>query len=924
MNKKLVVVVLIFSFYLSLSQSSCINYRFQKISSTEGNFTGTLDNSDYLGTRLSSISDLNGDGINELVAQSFGDDDGGVNTGALWIIFLDTNGIVYSQQKISDTYGNFNGSISSGCGFGTSIDDIGDLDNDGIPDLAVGAMYEDDGGLNKGALWILFMNANGTVKAEQKISETSGNFTGNLSPTSGFGGGVCNIGDFDGDGISDIVIGATRDDVGNGETGSIFLTYMNANGTVKSSIKITQGVNGFSGNLSPDDVFAVPQNIGDLNNDGINDIAVAAPFDDDGGNNCGALWILFMNANGTVQNHQKISNSTGFLDFTIAPETRLGYMQLDNLGDLDGDGNDEILISASGDDQDGTNRGSAYIFHLNSNGTVNYTERVNNLVSGFNSQLDNVDYFGHGVCSLGDLDNNGLTDFAVSANWDDDGGLNKGAIYVFFRDDCNSGSSCNTTAQFSTTDSIICVNSTLSFNNSSTGATSYEWLINGSSFSSNTNSMYLFDSAGTFQITLIANDGQCNDYDTLQINVKSLPEVTINNDTTICNFDTILLFVSGGNNYQWSPNINISCTNCPSPSVYPSFDQTYYVSITDSNNCTQNDSIHISITCCNGGLINPMSSFSISDTILCKNDSIKLINQSIASSNASYYWDFGNLASTQFSLLENPPSISYLQAGNYTVTLIVNDSCSNDTSTQDILIIQNPNAIAGNDTTLCEIEYLQLGTNSNPNYKYLWSPADGLSNDTVSNPISIAENTISYNLTVIDPSTGCIGVDNIKISIIDAPIAFAGNDTSIIQNGSIQLTGCCGNNIYNWEPKTFLSEPTVQNPISTPLDNIEYYLTVTNEYGCSSVDSIFIDIINNNTLIPNIFTPNNDNYNKTFEIHGITEPYSLTIYNRWGKQVYHQSDYKNDWDGEGLSDGVYFYKIDDGFDIFKGWVQIIR
>ncbi|MDC0241311.1 integrin alpha [Candidatus Nitrosopelagicus sp.] len=60
--------------------------------------------------------------------------------------------------------------------FGNEIIGIGDFDGDGIIDLAVGASEDDDGGKDKGAIYILFLNSDATVKSYQKISDTSGNF----------------------------------------------------------------------------------------------------------------------------------------------------------------------------------------------------------------------------------------------------------------------------------------------------------------------------------------------------------------------------------------------------------------------------------------------------------------------------------------------------------------------------------------------------------------------------------------------------------------------------------------------------------------------------------------------------------------------------------------------------------------------------
>lgn len=84
-------------------------------------------------------------------------------------------GAVESVQKISLTEGWTNASIylKAGDRFGAGVTSIGDLDGDGVDDLAVGASYDDDGDTNVGAVYILFMNTDGTVKSESKISSTT-------------------------------------------------------------------------------------------------------------------------------------------------------------------------------------------------------------------------------------------------------------------------------------------------------------------------------------------------------------------------------------------------------------------------------------------------------------------------------------------------------------------------------------------------------------------------------------------------------------------------------------------------------------------------------------------------------------------------------------------------------------------------------
>ena len=204
--------------------------QFQKISDTEGSFAGALDNSDNFGRSVASIGDLDGDGVTDLAVGANGDDDGGNSRGAVWILFMNSDGTVDSEQKISDTQGNFGGTLDNFDRFGISVASIGDLDGDGVPDLAVGADRDHDGGDFRGAVWILFMNNDGTVASEQKISDTAGNFGGALDNGDIFGGSVASIGDLDGDGVPDLAVGAQGDDDGgttnSSDRGAVWILFM--------------------------------------------------------------------------------------------------------------------------------------------------------------------------------------------------------------------------------------------------------------------------------------------------------------------------------------------------------------------------------------------------------------------------------------------------------------------------------------------------------------------------------------------------------------------------------------------------------------------------------------------------------------------------------------------------------------------------
>ena len=152
----------------------------QRITEGQGGFGATLDVSDIFGHGVANLGDVDGDGVTDIAVGVFGDDDGGFNTGAVWILFMNSDGTVKSEQKISETQGGLVGPLAPNAQFGLSLAGIGDLDGDTVPDLAVGNQSDDDGGTDRGAVWLLFLNSDGTVKSEQKISDTQGGFTGTL------------------------------------------------------------------------------------------------------------------------------------------------------------------------------------------------------------------------------------------------------------------------------------------------------------------------------------------------------------------------------------------------------------------------------------------------------------------------------------------------------------------------------------------------------------------------------------------------------------------------------------------------------------------------------------------------------------------------------------------------------------------------
>jgi len=406
---------------------------FQKISDTQGGLLAPLDDGDRFGRAVARVGDVDGDGVDDLAVGAVGDDDGGNNRGAVHVLFMRTDGTVKAEQKISDVEGGFGGVLDNGDELGWSLGALGDLDGDGVPDLAAGARTDDDGGPDRGAVWILFLAADGTVKAEQKISDVAGGFTGALDDGDNLGDAVTRLGDLDGDGLLEVAVGATGDDdgpPGAEAVGAVWILSLDASGTVQSQTKISATAGGLVGPLADGDRFGVAvADVGDLDGDGVVELAVGAHKD--GEPDRGAVWILFLDAGGAVVAERKIADGLGGFTGVIDPFDAFG-VSIDGLGDLDRDGVPDLIVGARNDDDGGNAHGAAWILFLAADGTVKAEQKISDTEGSFTGVLDDQEYFGRSVAGLGDLDRDGIPDAAATQHHDGDGGPLNGSCWVLF------------------------------------------------------------------------------------------------------------------------------------------------------------------------------------------------------------------------------------------------------------------------------------------------------------------------------------------------------------------------------------------------------------------------------------------------------------------------------------------------------------
>ena len=410
------IIVLVFSVKYSNAQVTTQwgPDGYVKIENNSGGLVANLQSGDRFSRDHDQAGDINGDGIIDLVVGARSDDDGAIDAGAVYILFMNTDGTVQSNQKISATEGGFTDTLDAGDFFGYGVAGIGDYDNDNIPDIAVTAI---------GRIYIIHLNNDGTVKSFVKNQNINSQ-------------GLSAIGDLNNDGRIDLVACQSTSNAGGTNRGAIqILFFDNTSNVINSStvtISSTQG--GFGTGLQDNDRFGGREvaMLGDIDNDGTKELAVGA-FMSDGGK--GAIWILSLdNTTFNVVSKLKITEGlNGFADTLTTganPNGTAGASfghALCKVGDLNGDGVPDLITGANQQ-----NEGWGYILYLNADKTVKTFTRINNTDGGFGLVLDSDERFSRSISFLGDLRGDGT----IAVNYGGGAG-GTGSLYLMFFKPCD-------------------------------------------------------------------------------------------------------------------------------------------------------------------------------------------------------------------------------------------------------------------------------------------------------------------------------------------------------------------------------------------------------------------------------------------------------------------------------------------------------
>jgi hypothetical protein len=392
---------------------------------------------DESGTSVSLAGDVNGDGIDDLIIGAPYATTGAQYSGATYVVFGNNQGLSHPFE-LSAVDGN-NGYVATGVAIfdfsGFSVSGAGDINNDGIDDVAVGAPSASPGDQEAGVSYVVY-GSNQGLPSPLSLGDLNGdngfaiNGVGNYSNS---GTSVSAGGDLNDDGIDDLVVGSPVSGAG-----TVYVVY-GEDQNLPHPFNLAGLVSGdgfkINGAAQGDSLGTSVSAAGDINGDGIDDLILGAPLAGPQGNNPGIAYVVFGNALGLPLslNLSGLQSSSGFAINGVNVGDELGT-SVSGAGDVNGDGIADLIVGAPKADPNGDDSGAAYVV-FGSNLGLTHPLALADLDGSNGFAMAGVsagDRLGWSVSYAGDINQDGIDDIVIGAALADPNGADSGAAYVLF------------------------------------------------------------------------------------------------------------------------------------------------------------------------------------------------------------------------------------------------------------------------------------------------------------------------------------------------------------------------------------------------------------------------------------------------------------------------------------------------------------
>lgn len=345
------------------------------------------------GYSAATAGDVNGDGYSDVVVGAPWYSNGESNEGRVYLYLGSPYGLSTSQSWTAE-------SNQAGAYFGRSVSTAGDVNGDGYADVIVGADQYDNGEADEGRAFLFLGSASGLAASPSWIAESD-----NASAHSGWS--VSTAGDVNGDGYSDVIVGAWG--YSNGETGEgkAYLYTGSASGLMALPSWMVEA------DLADASFGYSVSTAGDVNGDGFSDVLVGAPYYSGTGGN---LYLYLGSVSGLSVTPAQIINAG-------VANIRFAY-SVSTAGDVNGDGYSDVIVGAPSYSYGETEEGGAFLYLGSAAGLVGSPAWVSE-GNQINARL------GTSVSTAGDVNADGYSDVALGAHYYENGESREGKAYLY-------------------------------------------------------------------------------------------------------------------------------------------------------------------------------------------------------------------------------------------------------------------------------------------------------------------------------------------------------------------------------------------------------------------------------------------------------------------------------------------------------------
>jgi gliding motility-associated-like protein len=433
------------------------------------------------------------------------------------------------------------------------------------------------------------------------------------------------------------------------------------------------------------------------------------------------------------------------------------------------------------------------------------------------------------------------------------------------------------------------------------GATNYTWTP-ASSLNTANGSFVIASPDVTTNYTVIGEAATCTSSTIRQVGVTPLPIVTASSERTVlCKGQKTTINANGSGTYTWNPHFGMipSEYNSNFVTLSPTVSTTY--TIYGQNGPCFNHTVFPIIV-----KEYPILNLSTNVQKVCFGKSTSIF----AMGAETYSWAPNvNMQHLTHNMVTVTPSVST----NYTVMGINGTGSVACMMTKEIVIDVVPTITASATRTVGVCRGSSVKLSSGGSNQFVWTPSTDLSNPLSSQPYASPNVTTVYTVMVSDGGF-CTETATCMVVVYDTPTVNAGEDFTMNIDDPMYLNAK-GTGTLKWVLGEGVLCHDCPNSQIIPQNSGCYQIQATGENGCYAIDEVCIEITKDwSVYIPNVFTPNFDGLNDAFLVYGVgISDISVTIFDRWGEQIYHDDQQTKGWDGsvrdsEGKQD-VYQYLV---------------